>query len=235
MHAVFKRELQAYFYTPLGYVFMGVFLFFGSIFFIMGNLADRSCNLLSLLSNMSYLWMLLSPVLCMRLITGDAKGCDRLLFSSPASLVGIIGGKFLAATAVLCGTVVLSFVFPLLTALYGTLYLAETLTGYLGFFLQGCAFIALDLFISCFAKTQVVAAVSCFGVNLLLWLSDVLAQALDVSFISDVLSFINLYERIDPFLSGQMSFANIIFDLSFIGVMLFLCVRVLDARRWRES
>ncbi len=235
MRAIYKRELQSFFYTPVAYVFMGVFLLLGSIFFIVGNLAARSSNLLTLLSNMSYLWMLLSPVLCMRLLTNEKKNGDQLLFSSPVSLTGVVLGKFFAACTVLFITVLISFVYPLLVALYGTLYVAETLVGYLGFVLMGCAFLALDMLVSCFARTSVVAAIACFGVNLAVWLSDLLAQAINVTFISDALSFISLYERVSPFLSGQLSLANALFDLSFMAVMLFLCIRVLDARRWSEA
>lgn len=235
MRAIFKRELQSYFYTPVAYVFMGVFLLLGSVFFIIGNLAARSSNMLSLLSNMSYLWMLLSPVLSMRLLAGEKKGGDQMLYSAPVSLTAVVLGKFFAACTVLLLTVVLSFVYPALIALYGTLYIKETLVGYLGFVLQGCAFIALDMLVSSFARTQVVSAIACFGVNLALWLSGLLAQALNVTFISEALSFVSLYDRITPFLNGRLSFSSALFDLSFIAVMLFLCVRVLDARRWSEA
>lgn len=235
MRAIYKRELQSYFYTPVAYVFMGVFLLLGSIFFIVGNLAARSGNMLTLLSNMSYLWMLLSPVLTMRLLTGEKKGGDQLLYSAPISLTGIVLGKFCAACTVLMATVALSLVFTALIAIYGTLYVAETAVGYLGFILQGCAFIALDMLVSCFAKTQTVAAIASFGVNLAVWLSDILAQAVSVPLVTDTLSFLSLYERITPFLNGQLSLANTLYDLSFIAVMLFLCVRVLDARRWSEA
>ena len=54
MGAVYRKEMQSYFYTPAAYVFMGVFLMLASVFFGVGNLAARSSNLLSFLSNLSY-------------------------------------------------------------------------------------------------------------------------------------------------------------------------------------
>ena len=69
MLLIFKRELRSYLYTPDMYIFLFVYLTLSSIFFIIGNLAARSSNILSLLSNMSYLWMLLTPVLTMRLLS----------------------------------------------------------------------------------------------------------------------------------------------------------------------
>lgn len=236
MGAIYKREMQSYFYTPAAYVFMGVFLALASVFFGVGNLAARSSNLLSFISQLSYLWMLISPVLTMRLIAGERRQrTDQLLFSSPCSLSGMVLGKFFAAATVLLCTVGATFVYALLVAMYGTLYLGETLVGYLGLILQGCAFLALDLFVSCFAKSQMTAAVLGVGANLLVWLSDVLASAVSIQAVSDALNFLSLYQRFAPFAQGQLRFSNVFFDLLFIAMTLFLSVRVLDARRWSEA
>ncbi len=69
MFALFERALKSYFLTPAGYVFIGIFLLLGSVFFIIGNLAARSGSMLSLLSNMSYVWMLLSPIRSFKLLS----------------------------------------------------------------------------------------------------------------------------------------------------------------------
>ena len=71
MGAIYRREMQSYFYTPAAYVFLGVFLALSSVFFGITNLASRSGNLLALLAQLSYLWMLLSPILTMRLMAGE--------------------------------------------------------------------------------------------------------------------------------------------------------------------
>ena len=236
MRAIYHRELQSYFYTPAAYVFMGVFLILGSIFFGIGNLAARSTNMLSLLSQLSYLWMLLSPVLTMRLIAGERRQrTDQLLYSSPCSLTALVLGKYFAACTVLLATVAVTWIYALIVAVYGTLYVGETLVGYLGLVLQGCAFLALDLFVSCFARSQMTAAIAGVGANLLVWLSDVVAAAVSVEAVGEALRFISLYQRFEPFARGQLSFSNVLYNLLFIFVMLFLSVRVLDARRWSEA
>ncbi|MBQ4074028.1 MAG: ABC transporter permease [Clostridia bacterium] len=236
MKAIYRREIQSYFYTPAAYVFMGVFLSLASIFFGVGNLAARSGNMLSFLSQMSYVWMLLSPVLTMRLIAGEKRQhTDQMLYSSPCSLTALVTGKFFAACTVLTAAVASCFIYALIVAIYGTLYLAETLVGFLGLLLQGCAFIALDLFISCFSRNQMTAAVAGMGVNLLVWFADVAASAISVKAISSALQFISLYQRFAPFTQGQLSLSNVFFNLAFIFIMLFLSVRVLDARRWSEA
>lgn len=235
MGAIYRRELQGYFYTPTGYVFMGVFLALGSVFFGAGNLAERSGNMMILLRNMGYLWMLLSPVLTMRLLAGErGKHTDQLLFSSPCSLSGIVAGKFFAAFTVMLLTVFLTALYPILVAIFGTLYVPETLVGYLGFIIQGGCFIALDMLVSTAAHNQITAVIFAFGVNLFVWLMDALAAALQGTWIAEALGYISLYQRFTPFAQGQLSFANILYGILFMFVMLFLCVRILDARRWSE-
>ena len=236
MLAIWKRELQSYFYTPVGYVFMGVFLALSGTFFYMLMLGSRSSDVLTFLGQLSYLWMLLSPVLTMRLLAEEKqKRTDQLLLTSPVSLPGIVLGKYLAAFTVMIFTVLLTLIYVLIIAMYGAVYPLELLVGYLGFILQGGAFLALDLFISGCASSQVTAAVTAFGVNLALWLLDLLAGSMTQSWVRDVLYFFSLYDRYNPFLMGQLSFASIGYDLSFIAAFLALTIHRLDSRRYRGA
>lgn len=236
MIAIWKRELQSYFFTPVGYVFMGVFLSLSGLFFYLLILEARSSDVLTFLGQLSYLWMLLSPVLTMRLLAEERqKRTDQLLFTSPASLPGIVLGKYLAAVTVMCCTVLLTLVYVGVIALYGAVYPGELLVGYLGFLLQGSAFLALDLFVSGCAANQVTAAVAAFGANLALWLVDLLASSVSQPWLEGLLSFISLYQRYNPFLMGQLSFASIGYDLSFIAAFLALTIHALDGRRYRGA
>lgn len=236
MLAIWKRELQSYFYTPVGYVFMGVFLALSGTFFYMLILGSRSSDVLTFLGQLSYLWMLLSPVLTMRLLAEEKqKRTDQLLLTSPVSLPGIVLGKYLAAFTVMIFTVLLTLIYVLIIAMYGAVYPSELLVGYLGFILQGGAFLALDLFISGCASSQVTAAVTAFGVNLALWLLDLLAGSMTQIWVRDVLYFFSLYDRYNPFLMGQLSFASIGYDLSFIAAFLALTIHRLDSRRYRGA
>ncbi|MBR6524603.1 MAG: ABC transporter permease subunit [Clostridia bacterium] len=236
MRAIFRRELQGYFFTPIGYVFVGVFLLLGGIFFGAGNLAERSGNMTYLLRNMSYLWMLLCPILTMRLFAGErSRGTDQMLLSSPVSLTSIVLGKFFAACTVMMITVVLTFTYPVLVILFGKLYFAETAATYLGFILQGGCFIALDILLTSLAHSQVTAAILAFGVNLAVWLSDAVATALHGHVAASVLSFFSLNQRFTPFAMGQISYANLLYSLLFMSAMLFLCVRILNRQRTQEE
>ena len=233
MNTIRKREMQGYFYTPVGYVFIGVFLAVSSILFYMQILRQRSGDLPTFIAGMGYLWMLLSPILTMRLLAEEKqKKTDQLLLTSPVSLPGIVLGKYLAAGTVLLMTAGLTLFFALVVALYGRVYPAELAVNYLGFILQGCAFVAMDLFLSGCAGTPVTAAVIAFGANFLMWILDLLENAVQAEWLSEILRFLSIYRRNEPFMMGQLSFAGILFDLSFIAVFLALTVYHLDRKRY---
>ena len=234
MKAVWKRELQGYFLTAAGYVYLCVFLTVSSVLFYLAILSQRSGDLPTFIGEMSYLWMLLSPVLTMRLLAEEKqKKTDQLLLTSPVSLPRIVLGKYLAAVTVLLAATLLTLLYVLIVSLYGKVYPAELAVNYLGFVLQGCAFVALDLFISGCAGTPVTAAVLAFGANFLLWILDLLENAVQAKWISGTLQFCSLYARNEPFLMGQLSFAGVLFDLSVIA--LFLVLTVFHMNRKREG
>ncbi len=235
MNTIRKREMQGYFYTPVGYVFIGVFLTVSSVLFYMQILKQRSGDLPNFIAEMCYLWMLLCPVLTMRLLAEEKqKKTDQLLLTSPISLPRIVGGKYLAAVTVLLATAALTLLYALIVGLYGTVYPMELAVNYLGFVLQGCAFAAIDLFLSGCVGTPVIAAVLAFGANFLLWILDLLENAIQTPWISSVLRFCSLYARNEPFLMGQLSFAGILFDLSVIALFLTLTVFRMDRKRVRR-
>lgn len=236
MRTIFKRDFLAYFRTPVGYVFMGVFLTLSGLIFYLYNLRSLSGDLLSFLPQMTALVMLLCPLLTMRLLCEERqKRTDQLVLTSPVGLGSVIVGKYLAAACVMLITILLTNVYTLVIALCGRVYAGEWFVGYLGFSLQSLSFLALDLFVTCFAKNQMTGAIAAFGANFVLWMADLLAQNLSVAWISDSLNFLSLYDRYEPFLLGQLSYSGILFYLTFIAACLVAATRVLDARRFSEG
>ena len=163
------------------------------------------------------------------------RKAEQLLLTAPVSLASAVLGKYFAAAAVLLLTILCSNLYTLIIAFYGTVYAGEWFVGYLGFTLQSLSFLALDLLVSCFAKNQITGAVAGFGANFFLWMTDLLASNVGVSWLRDALNFISLYDRYEPFLLGQLSYASVLFFVSFIIVCLAGAVRVLDARRFGEG
>ena len=173
MLAIYRRELQSYFFSPLGYVFMGSFLFVSGIFFAFGNIMSVSSSFGTMLSNVSFIFMLVVPILTMRLMSDERRTkTDQLLLTSPVSLWSIVVGKFFAACTVFLLTLVLTGVYVIILSAYGSISFGEVFVNYLGFFMTGCCMIAVGLFISTQTESQVTAAIATFGAILLIYLMD---------------------------------------------------------------
>ncbi len=236
MWTVFKREFLAYFRTPIGYVYIGVFTMLTGVIFYLNNLSTLTGELLTFLAQLTTLTMLLTPVLTMRLLCEERQHrTDQLLLTSPVSISGIVLGKYLAAAAVMLITIALTNVCTLVIALYGKVYLGEWFVGYLGFTLQSLSFLALDLLVTGFTKSQVPATIAAFAANFLLWMVDLLADKVPSGFPADSLNFISLYGRYETFIIGQLSFASLLYFITFIAVCLTATVRVMDARRFSQG
>ncbi len=236
MRAVYRRELQGYFLSPIAYVFIGIFMLVSGIFFAMTNVLSQQADFNGMLGNLTFLFMLIVPVLTMKLLSEERKNkTDQLLLTAPVSLVSIVVGKYLAAVTVFLVTLVVSAIYPITLFLYGNPSLVEILNGYLGFFLLGSALIAVGLLMSGLSENQVTAAVSTFGVLLLLWLGgDVLSSLISVDWINSVLDWFSVYNRFQNFTAGLLSITQVIYYISFSAVFVFLTIRLLESRRWSE-
>ena len=180
MLAVFIRELRAYFQGIIGFVFMGVFLLISGLFFTFMNLIASSPEYNSVLGSITFIFLIVVPVLTMRLLSDETRQkTDQLLLTSPTSLTGIVLGKYLAAQAVFVLTLVITFIYPFLlsTVTLGRLAMAHIIGAYIGFFLLGSSFIAVGLFVSSLTDNQVIAFVVTAGALLLMWIIDFIQQA----------------------------------------------------------
>lgn len=239
MKAIWKREVQNYFFTPIGYVFVGIFLLLGGFFFFMYNLGQSSSNLQDMFSYLSYLFLLVVPLLTMRLLSEERRTkSDQLLLTSPISIWSIVTGKFFAACTVLLLSLASTFFYVVIIIAYSTPYAGLIVSNYLGFLMMGCCYIAIGVFMSALSENQLSAAVLTLGVNLGLQLLEYVGPSLTIpylSFLPKVFSWISLQTRYYAFSSGIISVADLIYYASFCGILLFLTVRVIDKRRWSES
>ncbi|HET6484879.1 MAG TPA: ABC transporter permease [Spirochaetia bacterium] len=180
MFAVFRREFKAYFTSPIGFIFVGFFILLAGVFFSLSNLLTGSPAFTGVLSNLTFIFLFLVPILTMRLISEETRQkTDQLLITSPLSLTGIIVGKYLAAVGVFFITLVITVIYPVIMSFYalGGLGWWEILGGYIGFFLLGSSFIAVGLLFSSLTDNQLIAAVETFAALLLIWILDYIGQS----------------------------------------------------------
>jgi len=167
---IFRRELSAYFATPVAYVFIVIFLVLASAFtFYLGNFYERGqADLSPFFTFHPWLYLFLVPAISMRLWAEERKsGSIELLLTLPIRTSEVVLGKFLAAWA-FCG-IALALTFPIWITVN---YLGEPdngaiFTAYLGSLLMAGAFLAIGACISATTRNQVIAfiitVVVCFG------------------------------------------------------------------------
>jgi ABC-2 type transport system permease protein len=217
MTTIYKRELKSFFITGNGYAFLFAFSFLTGLLFYFGNILTRYSDLSPFYAMTAYIWILIIPMLTMRLITEERKnGTDLLLLYSPVSAEQIIFAKYLAALSLMVFALLLGGIYPLTIAAFGPLYLPETLTGFLGIFLYGAVLIAVDMFVSSFAKNAATAFVLSLGANMLLRFAGLFANSVAWTAPSYIISLFDIEMHFEPFLYGQLSFASVLYFLLFI-------------------
>ena len=233
MFAIFKRELKAYFTSPLGYVFLAIFYAFSGLFFYIFSLSVGSTDISSVFLMMFMVLMVFVPLLTMRLPSEDKKQkTDQLILTAPVSLLSIVMGKFLAAYAIFAIGVAVMPVYGFVMSTFATVSWLPIWGNTVGLLLLGGIFVSIGLFISSLTENQMIAAIGGFFINLMILLMNTLKSALPNGFLQDVLSSISVYSRYSEITSGIFSLSSLIFFVSVIFIFLFLTVRVLEKRRW---
>ncbi len=187
MLAVYKREIRAYFTSSIGFIFMGFFLILSGFFYAMTNLIGANPDYNSVLGSITFIFLIVVPILTMRLMPDDKRQrTDQLLLTSPLSITGIILGKYFAAVTVFVLTLLVTCIYPIILSFFGSLAVWEIVGGYVGFLLLGSAFIAIGLFVSSLTDNQVIAAVVTFSALLFMWIIDWIAQGLPTDKVSGI-------------------------------------------------
>jgi ABC-2 type transport system permease protein len=247
-----RKELRAYFTSPIAYVIFTVFLVLvGFFFFSLINWFNSMSLQMAqnptyysqlninqqvfgpLFHNMSIILLLMLPLLTMRLFSEEKKiGTEEMLYTSPISVAQIIAGKFLASLLVLLGMLGLTMILVAFTFFFGNPEIMPLLTGYLGLFLMGAAFIALGIFFSSLTENQIVSAILTFGSLLLFWIIN-WASASAAGFWKDVLNYVSILQHFDNLTQGILDTTDIVYYASFAFFGLFLTHAAIQSRRWR--
>jgi ABC-2 type transport system permease protein len=246
-----RRELSAYFRSPIAYGVMFFFALIAGWFFyvatasfvaqvyrsgIMGQSQPMDVNewvIRGLLSNISVIGLFMAPMITMRLFAEEKRtGTIELLVTSPLHDYEIVLGKWLAALILYASMLAISAINVATLFLYGSPSWRPLLIGYLGLLLQGGCMLALGTFISACTKNQIVACVGGFGVLLLLWVIS-WASSLDSTVLSRTIGYLSILDHLDSFSKGVLDSKDAIFFVSMIFLGLFLTGRAMESIRWR--
>lgn len=163
MTAVYKRELRSYLTSMTGYLFIFFILLLTGIYFSAYQLDIAYPKFEYTLSAMTFVFLICVPILTMRTLAEERKQkTDQLLLTSPVSVGKIIMGKYLALVTVFAIPMAIICFYPLVMSKFGDISFGSAYTAVLGFFLLGCANLAIGVFISSLTESQVIAAVLTF-------------------------------------------------------------------------
>jgi gliding motility-associated transport system permease protein len=250
---IFKKEMRLYFTSPIAYVVLFIFLvvmgwFFSQIFYyfalasmqsMMNPAMARDLNVTDgvmrpLFGNIAVILVLsLMPFITMRVFAEERQsGTLELLLTYPVRDGAVLLGKYLAALALFTILLLLTLLYPATLWWFARVEWGAVLTGYLGLLLMGGAFLAVGLFASSLTSNQIVAAVSTFGILLLLWVIGWGADAVGGTW-GKVLQHLSILEHNDSFAKGVLDTKDLVYYVNFILLALFLALRSLEARRWK--
>lgn len=232
--AITLKELKSYFVSPIAYVITAMFLLVSGYFFALILNVTRDAGMMTyLFGNMAVVLLLISPLISMRLFAEEQRNKTlELLVTSPISDAGIVTGKFLAALVLLALMLACTLHFPILLLILGNPDIYPIISGYIGIFLMGSAFLAIGMLTSTWTQNQIIAAVSAFSISLLLWFLGASSNLASSSF-GQVLNYLSLNTHYESFAKGLLSLSDVLYYLSLIGILLFITIRSLETRRWR--
>ena len=194
MRAIYKREFQSYFRSMTGNVFVALLVVFTGIYFMAYNLNMGYPYFSYSLAGSLMVYLVAIPILTMRSFSEERKNkTDQLLLTAPVSLFKVILGKYLAMISVLAIPMVIFCLFPLIIKMQGTAYLGIDYLSILVFYLLGCVYVAIGMFISSLTESQIIASISTFGILLVLYLWNGILGFLPSSAIGGLIGILLLY------------------------------------------
>lgn len=237
---VARRELSAYFRSPLGYLAAAAALLLDGILFItraLGGTGDKRLSaqvLAEFFNNLTGVTMILGIVLSMRLIAYDHEhGTLILLRTSPIRDRDVVLGKYLAVLVLLFLITALTTYMPALIFVNGKVSVAHIAVGYLGVLLLAAVSASVGLFASAIAKNQIIAAILgavLMATMVLWWLIAKMAEPPVKEFIEG-LAVHHLRQR--DFMTGVLRLENVVYYVAVAYFFLLASTKTMEARRWQ--
>lgn len=240
------REVRGLFLSPLAWSILAVvtgilgFLFLSQVerfLVLQGQLAALEnapgvtlFAMSAVFGSVPIVLLIVVPLITMRSISEERRAQTLpLLFSAPLSMTEIILGKYLGVMAFLLIMLGLIVLMPLSLLMGGALDFGMLLSGLLGLALLMGSFAAAGLYMSTLTAQPIVAAISTFGLLLLLWIVDWAGRGGEAA--NNALSYLSILRHYEPLLQGVFNSADVVYYVLFISAFLVLSIRRLDADR----
>ena len=224
MWAIIKKEFKSYFLSPIGYIYIGVFLLMCSVFFYSDVFWYGITDFPRMFESVATVLTFIVPILTMRMFSEERKnGTEQLLLTSPRSITSIVLGKFIAAALVVVISVLITLMYYAILCYFGEPQLGKSLVAILGVALLSVAYVSFGMFASSLTENQIISAVISLAVFILLWLLP--------GFSSIFIDFSLMYAFYDSFYIGTIAIENLVLLVSFTALFIILTIMVLQRRK----
>ena len=225
MWAVIKKEFKSYFYTPIGYIFIGVFLIAFSISFYFSVLGYGNVNFEYIYYTLPTILVLafIIPLLTMRSFSEERKtGTEQILLTSPISITKIVLGKFIAALLIVVITELCTFMYFGILCHYGMPKLTTTFATLLGFLLFVMSYISFGMLTSSLTENQIIAAIISIAFFIITWVLP------DFNTNLSGLSFVNMLYK---YTQGEIDIADTVTFVTSAITSIILTITLMQRRK----
>lgn len=234
MIAIWKRELLSYLKSPVGYVYLFLYLLIsGSVFNVFNLQSGGSSDVTYYFFFNCYTLILAIPLLTMKLFPEERKNkTDQILMTAPVSITGMVMGKFMAAYTLFVASLVPSIGAVMFLGFNGYVQPGIVIGSVIALLLMGAAYIAVAMLMACITESQIIAFMGGFFVLLLLNICSMINDIIDNEIINKFIDALAITSRYETLAQGLFDFTAIIYFLSITLISIFLIIRVIDKRRW---
>src|SRR5688500_18153365 len=237
--SIAKKELRAYFLSPIAFIFLGAFLavnlfvFFWYESFFNRNIAD----IRPLFSWLPILLVFLCSALTMRLWSEEQKlGTMEILFTLPVKTHHLVLGKFFASLGLVAVALALTFSVPITVSLLGELDWGPVFGGYLAALLLTGAYLAIGLTVSAMTENQILALMGSTVLSIMFYAigADVVTSNAPAAG-ADLLRALATGSHFESIRRGVIDLRDLVHYLSIIGTFLAINTVLLEAKGWSSS
>jgi ABC-2 type transport system permease protein len=242
---IYKRELFAFFVTPLAWVLIGVFLLVQGMHFYLliehfsnaGEIASDQTPVQAFFGNTVLLYLvlfLLVPAMTMRLFAEERRsGTIETLMTAPVSSASVVLAKYAAALTTYVAMWAPTVLYLFILSRTGDLDWHVVASSYLGVLLVGASYLAMGLLASAVTKSQFLALVMTAMVILVLFILGIAEFVTpEGTAAHDVCAYVSVWAQMNDFASGIVDTRRLVFDATLVVFPLFVTTRVVDAWRW---
>lgn len=233
--SIARRELSSYFFSPIAYVVMCVFLLLSGLLFLSTTFAPGSpAELRYLFEALVWVLIAVAPAISMKLVADELRsGTIETLMTSPVTDTQVILGKWLGATLFYAAALVPTLIFVVLLATWSAPDYGPVFSGYLGLLMVGGLYLAIGTFASVMTRNQIIAfLITVFVILLFTVVTYFLPQRMPAHWGQAVL-YVNVNSQFDDFSKGLIDVSHLVYFASGIVLFLVLAVKLLESRKWR--